>query len=136
MKRISGERALRSACRRNQVNRILELYLRSCRTDAEEDGSERGRVRGKGKDRFPNLAGFCRYLQIGARELEQIAREYPRETEEIYLTLEDEALNSGLPPALLSAYLKKRLGYEKELERAEEPTLNVRFEHDVFEDGE
>ena len=56
--------------------------------------------------------------------------------EQIYLTLEDEALNSGLPPALLSAYLKKRLGYEKELQAVEEMPLQIQFEHDIFEDGE
>ena len=136
MKEIRGEQALRSACRRKQVSRILELYLRFCRNEEdEEEGEGKGRARGKIKTRFPNLAGFCRYLKIGTREFEQIVREFPKETEEIYLTLEDEALNSGLPPALLSAYLKKRLGYEKELQSGEEPSLQIRFEHDIFEDG-
>ena len=130
-----GERALRTACRRKQINQLLERYILSCRYDTEEIEGERSRSR-KSKDRFPNLAGFCRYLKIGTRELEKISHEFPHEIEEIYLTLEDEALNSGLPPALLSAYLKKRLGYEKELQATEEAPLQIRFEHDIFEDGE
>jgi hypothetical protein len=130
-----GDRALENACRRKQVHRILECYLRSCREETADETTDRGRSR-KNRDRFPNLAGFCRYLKIGTRELEALRREFPDETEEIFLTLEDEALNSGLPPALLSAYLKKRLGYEKELAAADEPSTVVRFEHDIFEDGE
>jgi len=130
-----GEKALRSACRRKQINRILEHYIRSCRTQEEGEEGEKSRTR-KVKDRFPNLAGFCRYVSVSPRELEQLSREYPRQIEEIYLTLEDEALNSGLPPALLSAYLKKRLGYEKELQGVEEQPLQIHFEHDIFEDGE
>lgn len=130
-----GDRVLENACRRNQVHRILDHYLRSCRDESADETTEKGRAR-RSRDRFPNLAGFCRYLKIGTRELEALRREFPAETEEIYLTLEDEALNSGLPPALLSAYLKKRLGYEKELGGADEPATVVRFEHDIFEDGE
>ena len=130
-----GGQVLENACRRKQVHRILDHYLRSCRDEAGAEEGERGRAR-RSRERFPNLAGFCRYLRIGLVELEAIRREFPTETEEIYLTLEDEALNSGLPPALLSAYLKKRLGYEKELQGTEEPATVVRFEHDIFEDGE
>lgn len=130
-----GDRVLENACRRKQVHRILDHYLRFCREESAEEAEERGRAR-KPRERFPNLAGFCRYLKIGTRELDALRRQFPDETEEIFLTLEDEALNSGLPPALLSAYLKKRLGYEKELGGADEPTTVVRFEHDIFEDGE
>ena len=130
-----GERVLRTACRRKQINQILEQYILSCRYEVEENEGERSRSR-RSKDRFPNLAGFCRYLKIGTHELEMLSHEFPHEMEELYLTLEDEALNSGLPPALLSAYLKKRLGYEKELHTIEEAPLQICFEHDIFEDGE
>ena len=130
-----GERVLRTACRRKQINQILERYILSCRYEGEENEGERSRSR-RSKDRFPNLAGFCRFLKIGTRELEQLSHEFPNEMEGLYLTLEDEALNSGLPPALLSAYLKKRLGYEKELRAVEESPLQICFEHDIFEDGE
>ena len=48
--------------------------------------------------------------------------------------LEDEALNSALSPTLVSAYLKKRLGYDGTEKRASSQ-LEISFEHDVFEDG-
>ena len=55
----------------------------------------------------------------------------------LYAILEDEALNSGLPPAVLSAYLKKRLGYDKELsDTLSDEHMTIRFEHNIFDDGE
>ena len=87
--------------------------------------------------RFPNIAGFCRFNRTSVEELEELSGKYPMEIAQIYAIFEDEALNSGLPPAVLSAYLKKRLGYEKE-SRAKDASgqMSIRFEHDIFNDGE
>ena len=50
--------------------------------------------------------------------------------------LEDEALNSSLSPTLISAYLKKRLGYASDSSaESSENQLQIKFEHDIFEDG-
>ena len=86
---------------------------------------------------FPNLAGFCRFIGIAAEPLFALLSEFPNEKERLMTILEDEALNSGLPPAVLSAYLKKRLGYDKELsDVSPEDALTIRFEHNIFDDGE
>ena len=52
--------------------------------------------------------------------------------------LEDEALNAELSPTVLTAYLKKRLGYGEKSEAttsAECGQLRLVFEHDILEDG-
>ena len=51
--------------------------------------------------------------------------------------LEDEALNSDLSPTLLSAYLKRRLGYDTPARAlAQKDQICISFEHDIIEDGE
>ncbi len=144
MNHNSGGKRLSDACRRGTSYRILEKYIHSCRfhTESEEDEkNENTEKRAKAKrsrERFPNLAGFCRYLKISSEELEKIWEEYPVEIERLYAILEDEALNSDLPPAILSAYLKRRLGYEKETDdkESESGPIQILFEHNIFRDGE
>ena len=121
MNQKSGDKELYNACCRNTVHRLLEKYIDSCREES---------------DAVTDTPSFCRYLRIGTDRLDELSEEFPDEINRIYLTLEDEALNSGLPPALLSAYLKKRLGYEREFERSEDQSLRIQFEHDVLRDGE
>ena len=50
--------------------------------------------------------------------------------------LEDEALNSSKPAALLNGYLKKRLGYDESTERNDDGELTVIFEHNANTDGD
>lgn len=137
MKRKSGAALLSDYCRRGNTQRLLEKYIRSCRPSGEDTAPSRAK-RGIQKDRFPNLAGFCRFAEITPEELAALSEEYPEEICGIYATLEDEALNSSLPAAILSVYLKKRLGYEGDRlpEEAEAASLQVLFEHDVMEDGQ
>lgn len=141
MNQKGGVASLRDACRRNILNRTLEKYIESCQPseegdDASESTSRKKRSR-KGGGRFPNIAGFCRYYRISIRDLDTLSREFPEEINMLYAILEDEALNSGLPPAVLSAYLKKRLGYDKELSDAiSDEHMTIRFEHNIFDDGE
>ena len=52
--------------------------------------------------------------------------------------MEDEALNaSSVSPTLITAYLKRRLGYAEkpEASSAECGDVRVIFEHDITEDG-
>lgn len=135
MKDPRGFARLQNACRNQNVHVLLEHYIQSCYA-APEDPTTPKKKKTSPYARFPNLAGFCRQLRIGSRELERLADEFPDQIDKIYLALEDEALNSGLAPALLSAYLKRRLGYEKEFEKSEEPTVSVCFEHDIYGDGQ
>ena len=138
MNQKSGVASLRETCRRGILKRALEKYIDSCR-EYSSDGAEEEltRKRGRRNGRFPNIAGFCRYHKISIRDLEALSNEFPEEINLLYAILEDEALNSGLPPAVLSAYLKKRLGYDKD-NGADElgETMTIRFEHNILDDGE
>ena len=94
---------------------------------------------GKSKTRFPNVAGFCRYLGVGLDALKEIFDGYPDSYGVLCAVFEDEALNSELSPTVVTAYLKQRLGYgeKQEPNRAscELPELKLVFDHDIFEDG-
>lgn len=138
MNQKSGTDALREVCRRGTIDRVLARYIKTCRPevgDTAEDGTKR-RTANKIQGRFPNLAGFCRHQGIGLEGLRALAEEFPEQIERLYVTLEDEALNGGLPPPILSAYLKKRLGYDRDEAGSTEEAPTVRFEHDIFSDGE
>lgn len=142
MNQKSGVASLKDACRRNILNRTLEKYIEHCHRIAEEqddlaEGASKKKRAKKVSGKFPNIAGFCRFNRISIRDLETLSREFPEEINMLYAILEDEALNSGLPPAVLSAYLKKRLGYDKELsDPISDEHMTIRFEHNIFDDGE
>ena len=99
----------------------------------------RNEVMGKSKSRFPNLAGFCRYLGVGIDTLEEAFSGFKESWSALCAVFEDEALNSELSPTVVTAYLKQRLGYgeKQEMHKAscELPELKLVFDHDIFEDG-
>ena len=63
-------------------------------------------------------------------------REHPEIFGRLRAVLEDEALNATMSPTVIAAYLKKRLGYDKEAPVESESAISVRFEHDIWSDGE
>lgn len=97
---------------------------------------------GSKKDvRFPNMAGFCRYLGVGVEAFRLCMKERQDEYDTLCAMFEDEALNSGLSATLVSAYLKKHLGYgEKNADGGasvcEADKVKLIFEHDIYADGE
>lgn len=114
---------------RERVISAVAEYVELCRSE----------IMGKSKSRFPNLAGFCRYLGIGIEALEESFREYPESYDVLCAVFEDEALNSELSPTVVTTYLKQRLGYgeKQEVRQAscQLPELKLVFDHDIFEDG-
>ena len=74
---------------------------------------------------------------MGLEEIEALRRRSPEVWGRICALLEDEALNSDLSPTLLSAYLKRRLGYGEKSEHidADCGQMTLVFEHDIAEDG-
>ncbi|MBR2353087.1 MAG: hypothetical protein IKA76_01110 [Clostridia bacterium] len=140
MNKQSGRELLENAFRRKNYDRLLKKYIASCHPASEEDGAILPRAPKKPEGRFPNLAGFCRFLHIGTEDLVDLSEKYPDAIAYVYAVLEDEALNSSVSPTLLTAYLKRRLGYDKENERKEkllptDPQPIIRFEHDIYGDG-
>ena len=123
-------------CESEKIYEALEEYILSCCSDIEEENKTSKKQEAR-KTSFPNLAGFCRYLRSSMLEFEEASQDYPEQCAKILTALEDEALNSGFSPNLISAYLKKRLGYETPSRSSGSDTqLQIRFEHDIFTDGE
>ena len=117
--------------------RMLEEYIALCHPPREADESRpRSRPSPPVGERFPNLAGFCRFLGCSTEEWLQMEREHPVPFGRLRAVLEDEALNASLSPTVIGAYLKKRLGYDKEGDPRAPEQMTVRFEHDIWEDGE
>ena len=89
--------------------------------------------------KFPNLAGFCRHLGLGLDEFEDSLRDSPHVYGAICAVFEDEALNSPLSATVITAYLKRRLGYAQKAETKQTSfdlsEVKLVFDHDVFEDG-
>ena len=89
--------------------------------------------------KFPNLAGFCRHLGLGLDEFRDSLKGSPHAYGAICAIFEDEALNSPLSATVITAYLKKRLGYaeKEEIKQTSFDLSEVKlvFDHDVFEDG-
>ena len=117
-----------------RLKELTESYLTFCHREKKEGAASSK----KSSAILPNLAGFCRYVGVGTTELEKLLSEFPRERELLLAALEDEALNSAASPTVVSAYLKRRLGYEKEPCSAREipSQIKIQFEHDIFKDGE
>ena len=132
------ESPLCKAFKDGSVYTRLEEYIASCAYAYEPD-SENEKKSSRKKEsfyrRFPNFAGFCRYLGVGTDELLDVSSRFPREFGRLRATLEDEALNASLSPTVIAAYFKKRLGYEKDSDRADACVTEIRFEHDIWEDG-
>ena len=133
--------SLESACFCGLLDALAEEYVTFCqRVSNEQDGEAEKKTAKKNKNRFPNVAGFCRYFGIGQQKLERLSKKYPEEFEKLSAILEDEALNSEISASVLTAYLKKRLGYSDsdKPEKSEIDTGQMRlvFEHDILADGE
>ena len=128
----SSKGSLLVICQEERIDELLDEYIVFCSAEQNAEGKKQ-----PSKNAFPNLAGFCRYLGVGINELHELSATHPKEYERIMTVLEDEALNSGLSATLLSAYLKKRLGYDTPSGSAKSSSqLEICFEHDIMEDGE
>ena len=133
-----SESSLEYACAHGKLASLLEEYIASCREAAHEgENTVEKRQSKKNKSRFVNIAGFCRYLNIGNAEFDALCEKYPDEFDKLKAVFEDEAFNSDVSPTLLSAYLKKRLGYEKNKDgELFDGQLKVVFDQDFLEDGQ
>lgn len=147
MNSTPNQGSLEELCESGRIEELLREYLEICATPPSRDGDrsqtedqaktpQKSSKTERARTSFPNLAGFCRYLGVGTGELEGLSEIYPSEHGKILAVFEDEALNSGLSATLISAYLKKRLGYDTQKSERESPQLQISFEHDIIKDGE
>ena len=139
------QNSLREMCASGRLYSMLNDYVASCikPTPEAEDGAcdKATKKRVPKRSAFPNLAGFCRYLGMGVEQFSLAMKERQEEYDALCAVLEDEALNSGLSATLISAYLKRHLGYGEKVDTAgkssmELDQLKLVFEHDIYEDGE
>ena len=109
---------------------LIEEYVESCRPPADADPR-------KSIGRLPNLAGFCRYLGCALSDLQSLREVNARLFERLSAVFEDELLNHSPSPTIMSAYLKKRLGYAEEDDADAKAPAQMRliFEHDIEADG-
>jgi len=126
---------LLAACREGTLSDLAEQYVADCRLHPIGMGGETKGA--KVTPRFPNAAGFCRFLHCGTDSLDALREEAPGEYAKLQAIFEDEALNSFCSPTLLAAYLKQRLYYGKDQkELPDGGGMQICFEHDIWEDGE
>ena len=141
------ELPLLESCESGNIYILLEDYILSCAASTQNEASNisisewnstsNKKTKVNKQKQFPNLAGFCRYLKTSTEEFEKLSESYPYTYSRILTVLEDEALNSGISTTVISAYLKKRLGYDTGSKRSSaQSQMQISFEHDIFEDGE
>lgn len=115
-----------------KILNLLNEYIIACASTQSEDAKT---SKHSSVPTFPNFAGFCRFLKASTSELESLRERFPEHYERMLTVLEDEALNSKLSPTIVSAYMKKRLDYDKSNASHLTSQMEIKFEHDVFEDG-
>lgn len=117
------------------VYELANQYIQSCIATGEAGSDKKKEAKG----RFPNLAGFCRYLGTGIDELARIGSDYPQDYDALKAVFEDEAYNSNVPPSLLSVYFKQRFTADGEqtLQHSNCPMGDIQliFDHNISEDG-
>ena len=141
-----GSELIEAACENGILTSIAEEYVIFCHTSEEKEcgndcqSSQKKKKSADKPSSFPNIAGFCRYFGIGAQKYERLSKKFPDEFEKLSAIFEDEALNSEMSASVLTAYLKKRLGYSEsdKVEKSEVETGQLRliFDHDILSDGE
>ncbi len=110
---------IRKRLKKGKLTEVAEQYIAKC---CEED-------------KFPNMAGFCRYCRIGQSELDELGKKFPQQFDSLCSVFEDEALNSRVAVTLIGSYMKRYLGYGEE-KKNEGEGVTVYFEHDILKDGE
>ena len=91
------------------------------------------------KPRLPNICGFFRWLRLGAIALDKLKRAYPEKFRTLLMLFEDEALNSELPPSIISTYMKQSFIKDdcgQSEAREECGPITLVFDHDIKLDGQ
>ena len=125
---------LKAICRRGELIPLAEEYIKECKLESAKE-REWGR---KACERFPNLAGFARRLNVGVATLKKVEGRWPEQYGLLLALFEDEALNSEKSTTILNAYMKEHFGFGEKKESDAVLSMGdvkVVFEHDISEDG-
>ena len=122
------ESVIENICQKNRLIKKAEKYIDFC-LDPELK-----------KPRLPNICGFFRWLRLGALAMDKLRREYPEKFRTLLMLFEDEALNSELPPSIISTYMKQSFlkDFEDKPREVSEDCgpITLVFDHDINLDGQ
>ena len=91
----NDEDIIDSICDKGRLIKMAEKYILAC-LDTERK-----------KPRLPNICGFFRWLKLSATALDRLKRSHHEKYRTLLMIFEDEALNSELPPSIISTYMKQ-----------------------------
>lgn len=123
-KNTDDEGIIDSLCQKDRLIKMAEKYISFC-LDSQLK-----------KPRLPNICGFFRWLKLSALALDRLKRIYPEKFRTLLMLFEDEALNSELPPSIISTYMKQSFTKDTDGEMQEEcGPITLIFDHDIKLDG-
>ena len=109
---------LTEAARKGTLRKQLNKYIKYCQCPTGTDSDRRPRRL------FPNLAGFCYWMDCGMSAFDELKLTHSDEAERILCALENEALNARyMKVSVLMAYLRNRLGYDIPKKRSDSRNL-------------
>ena len=117
-------------CRKGRLIKLVEKYITACLSPELK------------KPRLPNVCGFFRWLKLGAIALDRLKQIHPEKYRTLLMIFEDEALNSELPPSIVSTYMKQSFthnadkGEESSVSQNNCGTITLVFDHDMDNDGQ
>lgn len=112
-------------CRKGSPEMLAEQYIDYCL--------------GQDQPRLPNMAGFFRWMELSAAAKDHFKKNYPEHFQTVRMIFEDEALNSPLPPSIVSSYMKQYFLNERDTPDPvpeDDSKITLLFEHDIRHDGE
>ena len=122
------ESVIENICQKNRLIKKAEKYIAFCLAPELK------------KPRLPNICGFFRWLKLGSIAMDKLKREYPDKFRTLLMLFEDEALNSELPPSIISTYMKQSFLKDSEDKVSEVSEdcgpITLVFDHDINLDGQ
>lgn len=123
----NDEDIIDSICDKGRLIKMAEKYILAC-LDTERK-----------KPRLPNICGFFRWLKLSAAALDRLKSLHREKYRTLLMIFEDEALNSELPPSIISTYMKQSfMRQDEDDEGTSEKScgpLTLVFDHDIDIDG-
>ena len=127
-KETDDEGVIDQICQGGKLIKLAEKYIKFCLTEESK------------KPRLPNICGFFRWLKLSALALDRLMRLYSEKYRTLLMIFEDEALNSELPPSIISTYMKQSFahkdGDEENETRESCGPITLVFDHDINKDGQ
>lgn len=108
-------------CRKGSIRKLAEKYIAFCLSDD--------------RLRLPNMAGFFRWMKLSAAAKDRFQSFHREDCRTVKMIFEDEALNSPLPPSIVSTYVKQYFSTDTDESTEGYGGITLLFEHDIEHDG-